>query len=463
MGKFKLKSLFSLIFLLLALPFLTIASSQVQKYLSRAAGVPAKMTIETKTNLGPLPQPWQALAQGGEEKEKMLTSAIPLVQSLAPKYIRIDHLFDFYGVVNGEKNGRMTYDFSRLDKIINDILAAGAKPLLSLSYMPPVISSGDVTDPPTNWSDWEMVVKTTIEHYSGRNNRNLADVYYEVWNEPDLFGNWKTYGDKDYRLLYFYAAKGAEASQNTNPFKIGGPATTAFYSNWLDDFVKYVYQNNLRLDFFSWHKYSLNPQDFLEDINFIDSLLASHGGSYLLPKFMTEWGSDPENSAVHDNNFDAAHTIAVIRQILGRVDLAFTFEIKDGPSPEGKQFWGRWGILTHESAGLAKKPRYFALTLLNKMSGRRLSLTGEGSWITGFAAKDGQSIRVILVNYDQESRHSETFPVTFSNLDPGNYRFNQTDLYGKTLTGYETVAGGFLTKTIFLPTNSAVLLELLPR
>ncbi|MBI5465286.1 hypothetical protein HY946_01615 [Candidatus Gottesmanbacteria bacterium] len=450
-------SLFLLIFLLVTLPLLVISILQIQQYLSRATGIPANIIVETKTNLGTLPQPWQALAQGGEEKEQMLSPTVPLIKPLAPKYIRIDHIFDFYDVVGGEKNGRMTFNFSKLDQVVNDILTTGAKPMFSLSYMPPVISSGDVTDPPVNWLDWQEVVKRTIEHYSGRAGKNLTDVIYEVWNEPDLFGKWKI---ADYRLLYLYATRGAAQASNVNSFKIGGPGTTAFYKNWLEKFIEYVYQNNLRLDFFSWHKYSLDPQEFLTDINFIDTLLARHGGSYLLPKFISEWGSNPENSPLHDTNFDAAHTLAVIRQVLDRVDLAFTFEIKDGPPPPGKDFWGRWGILTHEKAGLIKKPKYFALQLLNKMEGKRLKVTGEGTWVRGFASQKKDKINLILVNFDQRGQNFENVPLTVQGLDDGSYLFKEIFLFGPGATSTEIVTNGSLKKEIPLSANNIVVVEL---
>lgn len=451
-----------IVFLLITLPILVIFLQRIQQYLSRAGGIPANIVVYTKTSLGPLPQPWQALAQGGEEKEQMLTNTVLPIKLLSPKYIRIDHIYDFYDVVKRDKNGKMVFDFSKLDLIVEDILATGARPMLSLSYMPPAISSGDITDPPVNWSDWQEVVRRTIEYYSGKDGKNIEDATYEVWNEPDLFGKWKIGGSKDYRLLYLYAARGAAQAENTSPFMIGGPATTSFYKNWLEEFIKYVYQNGIRLDFFSWHKYSLNPQDFLEDINFIDSLLVGHGGSYLLPKFISEWGSNPENSPLHDTNFDAAHTIAVIRKVLDRVDLAFTFEIKDGPPPPGKIFWGRWGILTHENGGLIKKPKYQALALLTKMGGERLKMTGEGTWVTGFASKRNETVRVILVNYDKEDQHSENFPVTFTGLEPGNYLLRQTDLTGEVLSTNVEILQETPTLSFFLPPNSTVLLELEP-
>src|SRR4030042_2787442 len=123
--------------------------------------------------------------------------------------------------------------------------------MFALSYMPPVISSGDIVSAPRDWNEWSLVVQRTIEHYSG--NMNVPEIAYEVWNEPDLFGQWKTYGEKNYLDLYRFAASGAGRAKVKQNFKLGGPATTAPYTAWTKNFLAFVSQNNLRLDFFSWH------------------------------------------------------------------------------------------------------------------------------------------------------------------------------------------------------------------
>jgi len=237
--KISFRSLLGLFFLLLTLSLLTWQSRKIQIWWHQATGQPANITVDTAAILGPLPQPWLALAQGGEEKEPMLTPVIAETKQLKPKYIRLDHVFDAYNLVGGGKNNGMTYDFSQLDKTVDDILATGALPFFSLSYMPPTIAKdGQVTSLPENWSDWSAIVRTFIEHYSAKNNRNLADVYYEVWNEPDLFGNWKTRDcrllepncdpEKDYLTLYLHSALGAQQAKNTNPFYLGGPPRPVF-------------------------------------------------------------------------------------------------------------------------------------------------------------------------------------------------------------------------------------------
>jgi beta-xylosidase len=382
------------------------------------------------------------------------------VRNLQPRYIRIDHLYDFYEVV-GKTNGKLTYNWEKLDRVVDDILAAGAIPFFSLSYMPAVISSADSVSPPANWNDWAAVVKATIEHFSGRKGKNLSGVYYEVWNEPDLFGQWTLNKKPNYLLLYTYSVQGASQVKNTNPFKIGGPAITDPKERWLLQFLDYVDKNNLRLDFISWHRYARRVEIFENDLKELNAWLWQKPQFLHTEKIITEWGSDSNNNKHHDSLFDAAHTIAVIRRLLGQVHLAFSFEIKDGPDPGGKEYWGRWGLLTHEDFGKHQKPRYQAIKFLNELGQNRLSLLGEGTWVTGFSTKKGKTIKLLLVNFAPFSRHIENVPVTFAELDQGIYSYQESFLLGKKKNSKEKVLTDSLIKQIYMPPNSIVLVQLI--
>jgi hypothetical protein len=403
---------------------------------------------------------WQALAQGGEEKTPF-TNIVSEIKALQPQYIRLDHLFDFYRIVQKNAQGQLVFNWTELDAIVADLRRAGALPFFSLSYLPPELTiNGQITAPPVNWADWSLLVQKTIEHYSGRNQQNLPNVIYEVWNEPDLFGRWQISQPPDYLKLYHYAAIGAAAAQNVNSFKLGGPATTAANEQWTERLLDYVRKNNLKLDFLSWHRYSSHPEQFKKDADAIDRWLkSSQRGD--LAKFLTEWGSDSENSSWHDTNIDAAHLIASIRQMLGLVDLAFTFEIKDGPSPNSQKYWGRWGLLTHQLTGSSeKKPKYTAFLLLNQMRGRRLNLTGEGTWVTGFAAQDGPTLRLLLANLDPLGRHFENVPLQITNLQNGRYQLQVTYLEGLNRQEDVIVNNALFSQTLPLTANNLALLEL---
>ncbi|MGB9911685.1 MAG: GH39 family glycosyl hydrolase [Microgenomates group bacterium] len=419
----------------------------------------ANIIVDSSVTQGTITPIWQALAQGGEEKYPF-DNILPEITNLQPKYIRIDHIYDFYNVVKKE-NERLIFSWQELDKIVDQILATGALPFLSLSYMPPTIAqNNDITAPPHHWEDWSKVVRETIQHYSGKNEKNLSNVVYEVWNEPDLFGGWKIGGKKDYRLLYKYAILGANQTQNTNPFKIGGPAITAPYKNWVNNFLDFTVKNNLRIDFYSWHRYSLNPSDFLEDINLVDRWLFQNAAGSL-EKYLTEWGPFSEKSSLNDTDFSAAHLVATVRCLLQRVDLAFIFEIKDGLPPNNEKYWGGWGILTNEKAGeIEKKPKYFALEMLNKMTGIKIKLEGEGSWVTGFASKEENTLKIILVNLDKNNQHFENVPLTINNLENGNYSYQETFLRGINNRFIISITNGIFQRQIPLTSNNIVLLQL---
>jgi hypothetical protein len=405
------------------------------------------------------------LAQGGEDlSTNMLGQVVDQVKDLTPETIRIDHIYNGYNVVSRDNSGQLVFNWQRLDEIVNSITAVGAIPMLVLSYMPPAISRGDILDLPRDWRDWSFVVQKTIEHYSGE--LAIVDMTYEVWNEPDLFGNWKTYGDKNYLELYRYASIGASLAQGVKPFKIGGPAITVPYFAWFNAFLNFVSQERLRIDFLSWHRYIVIPQKYSEDINLMNRIVESHRQSIgNIDWYITETGPDSENNPGYDTDFAAAHLIAVIRETIDRVKRVYTFEIVDGKDPDGKIYWGRWGILTNPVSGVNKKARYRAIQLLNRLHGFQLPVSGEGTWVKAIAAiGSDNTIQILLVNYDRYQRHQETVPVSIGALVPSSpYSLSQTFLDGSTRG--ETVftdAGGSIQTELLLAPNAIILVEISP-
>jgi hypothetical protein len=443
------------LFLLVLLPLLLYGIYQSVQVFSRAFGKPANILVRTDILLNPVKTDFlHAFAQGGEEATDMITPIVSDIQPLKPHIIRIDHIYDHFNVV--QKNGStVSVDFSQLDQIVSSITQSGATPLLSLSYMPSAIAvDGNITSPPVDWNDWSFVVQKTIEHYSGMNNKNLKNVYYEVWNEPDLaqFGGWSTGGTKNYLTLYQYAVIGAEKATNVNQFFIGGPSTTGLYKNWILALMK----SGSRVDFFSWHTYSDNPKKFFDDQKTIASLLAPYQQFAYIPKLITESGFTGSKDSRYNTMFAAAHMAAVFRQIAtAPPHYLFSFQLKDGINQEDG-----WGIIGHESNGKLKKPRYYIYSFLEQMAGTRLELEGEGSWVTALATKHEDSIRLLLVNYNNESSKSETVPVTFLNVTPGTYAYREQFLLGRNAQFNETISETSLKKEIFMPANSVAILEL---
>ena len=435
------------IFLLLGIFSGVYLVQQVVRYFSGAAGINSNLVVDMTTDYGTASDAWRNLAQGGEGRGRMIAPVIPQVKALRPEYIRIDHVFDFY-------------DQGQLDNVIRDILATGAKPFISLSYMPPSISStGQVTDNPRSWVDWENSVQNLIQHVSGKNGLAISGVYYEVWNEPDLYGGYKMYGPKNYLDLYYHSAVGASRASGTLPFKFGGPATTGYYANWMTGLLSFASSRGLRLDFLSWHKYSKNLADFETDVASARSLLAKYNLSGR-EMIISEMGPNGENDAVYDGTFGAIHELATSIVLQNEVSKTFTFEIIDGAGPS--KYWKRWGLYTNEKFGApTAKPRASAFAFLNSMiGGSKLNVFGQGSWVVAMAKKISPTVtRILVVNYDPRGFHNEIVPLKLANLSSGNFIFKRVDFLGGTSSQDVATTSAEWSTSAYLRANSAVIFE----
>lgn len=465
----KLKLVLLALLVLLSFVFLNFGSNYRIPFLSRAFYRRANLVIDTKSYLGPLQHNWQALAQGGEESGvRMLENVSLPVSALSPRYIRLDHIYDFYNVVSRNSQNQIELNWSELDATVCDIYRTGAKPFFVLGYMPPALSlDGSLISVPKSWQEWAYVVQKTVERYSGLETRLcggvydewLKDIYYEVWNEPDLesFGKWSIYGGaKDYRALYYHSVQGAMKAQNVNRFLIGGPVTTRPYRNWFITFLNYAKSQSLRVDFLSWHHYSKDTNDFNNEVKNVHSWLKDPALKQYqnLPLIISEWGYDSNPNPIADTNVGAAHTVATIRDLVDqKVEMAFAFEVKDGLNPS-------WGIFTYDAK---PKPRFYALKLLNVLSRHRLAVEGEGTNVKAIASRGPLNrLSLVIVNYDPTNSLTEAVPLTVYNVQNGRYRLIQTDLNEQQLVEEIEVNTEVINKNILMIPNQVISLEIAP-
>lgn len=453
------RGVLSLVLLVLFLPVLVFVGGRVVKFFGWAAPIAANIVVKADENQGLLSRPWEGLSQGGEQERPGelvdLRSVSGQIKTLGARYIRIDHVLE-------------EPFWERRRERIQEILDAGAIPFISLSYFPKEVSdsnTGEVAD----WEAWAARVRELVSLASGRNEMNVAGVYYEVWNEPDGegFGGFSIGGGKDYYPLYKETVEAVLSVQNTNGFKVGGPALADLrrcvngalficQTYWLDRFLELVVRDKVRLDFISWHRYSLRLADYKEDVNFVLSLLNKYDAIGHLEKVISEWGSEPARSSVHSSVFDAAHLVAGARTFIGFVDLATKFEIRDGPDPDE----GGWGIVDHNGE---KKPTFAALQLLGLLRRDRVLLTGEGSYVSGVASRDNSGVTVILANFDRAGGNTERVPIEISGMSVGRYRLTKHVIdslssLGRVVSFEVTSDGSYQTQETMLP-NSVVLFD----
>jgi len=456
------KSLLVLTVLLASLPWTVGLVQKVTKYLTGASFQTAAIVVDVSQPGRAINKVWMGVAQGFEklpEADFRVSATSGLLKSVGTRYVRIDHIYDGFNVVS-RVDGRLRYDWSKLDAIVGDITAAGAVPYFSISYMPPAISKGDILDFPSDWGEWGQVVAATVAHYSRDYKGGLANVIYEVWNEPDLFGGWKMGGSKNYITLYATAANAASRVSGVKAFKIGGPATTGFYPAWVTGFYDKL-DNDVRIDFFSWHRYSADVDDFIKDAVTAKQMMETKINR-TQNLYISEWGVNPERSAAYDGRWAAAHFLAVNTALEDTaIDMALAFEVMDG-APADKQFHGGWGMVTNPKYGaIVKKPRFKGLEMISKLDGAKLPTLGNGTYVTALSAYDAKGvIRVLATNYDPAGKHDELFPITITGLTDGLYAVREEYLSGRVLNTEINEVGGFIRRDISLSPSDAVMLTL---
>ncbi|HEX9653137.1 MAG TPA: hypothetical protein VGA99_05460 [bacterium] len=245
-----------------------------------------KIIVDATDVIGPLPAIWRSF--GYDEINWTYTPRGRRVfdemakLSKNPYYIRCHNTFTAgnglstptkgsCNVCRINNAGKVEYDFTLLDQVIQTFLENNCKPIIELGFMPDALSKGPRpkatydyrgTDlwkyPPRDFHRWQELVYETVKHYVEKYDaEEVRKWYWEVWNEPDTPGFF-TGSLKDYLKLYDFAVAGATKAL-TN-IRIGGPAL-AHQPKFLDKFLQHCIagknfasgERGSRLDFISLH------------------------------------------------------------------------------------------------------------------------------------------------------------------------------------------------------------------
>lgn len=207
---------------------------------------------------------------------------LPQISELGVQQVRIDHVLNdkFYNVVSAQPDGSFAYDFTRLDAVVDAILAQGMQPLIALSYTPSAFGKRDYRVPPLE--PWAAAVGTIVSHYADLGHSGWD---WEVWNEPD-YNSWSA---EDYISVYEVSAAAVKAADPTA--RVGG-ATASYFTSEGDISPRFIQfagaHPEVPVDFFSVHSYSSDNWDV---VNMAESALADAGLD--IPVLITEWALDP--------------------------------------------------------------------------------------------------------------------------------------------------------------------------
>lgn len=322
------------------------------------------------------------IAQGGESADPGFFDNIrDAGAALGPGLVRIDNIYTHYDIVHRAEDGTLTYDWSKLDRVLDGLRAMNKEPLICLSYMPEILSVSGKSrvEAPAKFEEWGALVQATVKHVNI--DRGMGVRYWEVWNEPNIFAFWQA-PFPDYLKLYDVTAEAALLADPS--VKIGGPAVSYFSTDHIGEWLEHERWNYLgnipaHVDFISWHSYGNSPEEVAADIRHMRKILEDF--PMFTPKiFITEFnvlqgGQGDTSSGGKTDTVDGA--IAFLSSIESmqreRLDRAFLFELKDGEGP--KSYWGRWGILTYDGK---PKPIYHALEAYQNRPSGMLPVTIKG-------------------------------------------------------------------------------------
>lgn len=374
----------------LSIPLLAVAPSSAQ---TRTA----TLTLDFSKDLGPMQMDHISLGQGGLSPDPMWNNRIAEIRALHPRLIRL-FLQEYFNVMPSAGK----YHFETLDQSVDEIVRAGAIPLMCIAIRPKALYpkiDQDIVDP-TSYREWEALISAMVAHYK---QRGLEGIYWEVGNEGDIGES----GGSPYRFtpddyVPYYSHTVAAILRADPKAHVGGPGLAGSHSPILPAFLEAADREKLPLSFVSWHIYNSDPKAIQNTIEYVKGLLAKH--SSLHPEtILDEW-----NMALTVPPSDPRIQPAFVAETAWRMKesgLSYScyYHIRDyhvdrnqfAPfmSSGGASFMASWWNRMPQYSGLfdyqnVMRPAYFSFELLARVTGDRLEADSNDDAVHAFLAYD---------------------------------------------------------------------------
>lgn len=354
------------------------------------------VTIDAAAPATPFPHFWEQMFGSGHAilslRDSWRQDARAVKKVTGFQWVRFHGILDDeVGVYTRDEHGNPVYNFAYVDQIYDGLLANGIRPLVEISFMPTQLAFNPLdlhvfwyhpnVSPPRSWEAWDDLITHLARHLVERYGVDeVAQWYFEVWNEPniDFWGGIPR--QESYFDLYDHTARDLKAISPR--LRVGGPATAA--ASWIPAFLKHVTENHVPIDFVSTHGYADDTVENLfhtnENIRMDDRVCAAvakvHDQIHAsadpdLPLLWTEWNVQGMDQS-RDTIFVGPALANTVRECDGKVtEMSFwTFsDVFEEGGPIAKPFEGDFGL---RAKGGINKPSFYAFSLLHQLGNARL-------------------------------------------------------------------------------------------
>lgn len=393
---------------------------------------PLELAVDFSKTNGVWDLPALGLGQGGLQSDSILAPHIKELRQLRSRTIRL-FLSEYYRIYPAHG----FFDFSKLDRELEVIVATGARPTLAVAMKPPVLfpTVDHFKVHPNNYGEWERLCEALAKHCLDRGFRVAA---WEVCNEPDIgeSGGTPQFFTKaeDYNTFYDHTVAGL--LKGDPAARVGGPAVANADSVLVEGLLKHCAESSVPLHFLSWHLYSDSPKAHADNIAKQRTRLAKYPQLRDTKLFLSEWNMDLIRPNLQPG-YQPAFVLETMRRFADeKLDLAAYYHIRDcfvdpadfdWMSPEGLNFMAHWWNTMPQYSALFDhhgrvRPAWYAFRLLGQFEGPRFNVSGEQGNIHAIAAQREHRKHILIWRFEGGGLPEIEVKVRLSGQHGGNFR-----------------------------------------
>ncbi len=305
-----------------------------------------------------------------------------------------DDMAIYQAWTDAEGYEHVSYNFTYLDRVMDDYRANGLKPFIELGFMPGKMASGTQTifywkgntTPPADHQKWADLIKATLRHLAERYGEDEVSTWpCEVWNEPNLPGFWEHADEAAYHQLYKTSVLAVKEAMPK--MRVGGPAICggATSLDWVRHFLTFCRDEKLPVDFLTRHAYmGENPQrqgrylyhtmrtvdSIIEEMQATRDIIDSFPEYAGMEMHVTEFNTSYHPFCpIHDTNYNAA-LIAGLLSRMGDVCASYSYwtfgDVFEEQGVPSRPFHGGFGMIANQ---LIAKPTLWAFHFFANLKG----------------------------------------------------------------------------------------------